>query len=288
VVPSSIRAGQQHFIILQGENLMSIVETEHPYIETRPEDESYGVLRDKTALVTGGSRGIGKATALALAQMGANIAVNYQSSAQAADDVCTLASEFGASARSFRADVSRADDAEAMVEAVLKEFGGVDILVNNAGITRDKSFLKMTRDMWDEVLGVNLTGSFTITHAVMPGMIAGGWGRVINVASIVGQMGAFGQTNYSVTKAGLIGFTMSLAREVARKGITVNAVAPGYIETDMTKDVPALTIEAVTSMTPLNRLGKPEEVAAAIAFLASPKASYITGQVIAVNGGMYM
>jgi 3-oxoacyl-[acyl-carrier protein] reductase len=267
---------------------MSVVEDRMPRTETQPDVESFGVLRGKTALVTGGSRGIGRATALALAQLGANVAVNYQNSQEAADKVCTLGKEFGVDCRAFKADVSRCDEADAMAEAVLHEFGRVDILVNNAGITRDKSFLKMTRTMWDEVLGVNLTGPFNTTRAVLPGMVEAGWGRVINITSIVGQTGSFGQANYAVTKGGLIAFTMTLAREVARKGVTVNAVAPGYIETDMTKDVPAVTIETVKMMTPMGRLGKAEEVAAAIGFLASPKASYITGQVIAVNGGMYM
>ena len=168
------------------------------------------------------------------------------------------------------------------------EFGAINILVNNAGITRDKSFLKMTRMMWDEVLGVNLNGPFNISQAVLPKMIESGWGRVINLASVVGLTGNFGQANYAVTKGGIIAFTMTLAREVARKGITVNAVAPGFITTDMTKDVAPAALEQVKAMTPVGRLGTPEEVAEVIAFLASPRASYITGQVISVNGGMYM
>jgi 3-oxoacyl-(acyl-carrier-protein) reductase len=267
---------------------MSRAETVHSNVGAQPEVERLGVLQGKTALITGGSRGIGRAAALALARLGANVAVNYCSSADAAKDVCCLAGEFGARAEPFHADVSKIDEADAMVQEVLDEFGRVDILVNNAGITRDKSFLKMTRSMWDEVLGVNLNGPINITRALLPGMIEAGWGRVINITSIVGQTGNFGQANYAVTKGGLIAFTMTLARELARKRITVNAVAPGYIETDMTKDAPALSIEAVTAMTPMGRLGKPEEVASAIAYLASPGASYITGQVLAVNGGMYM
>ena len=175
-----------------------------------------------------------------------------------------------------------------MADAVLDEFGGIDILVNNAGITRDKTFLKMSRSIWDEVLGVNLTGTFNVTRAMLPGMVESGWGRVINLASIVGQTGNFGQTNYAVTKGGLIAFTMTLAREVSRKGVTVNAVVPGFIETDMTKDISEASLAAIKAMTPVGRLGHPDEIAAAVLFLASPQAAFITGQVIPVNGGMYM
>jgi 3-oxoacyl-(acyl-carrier-protein) reductase len=246
------------------------------------------VLQGKTALVTGGSRGIGRATVLALAEAGANVAVNYQRSAEAAKQAAEEASEFGIRTRTFQGDVSLERECDPMVAAVIEEFGRIDIVVNNAGITRDKSFLKMSRQMWEEVLGVNLTGPFNVTHALLPGMIERGWGRIVNVASIVGQTGNFGQANYAVTKGGLIAFTKTLAREVARKGVTVNAVAPGFIETDMTKDIPEPALESVKTMTPLGRLGKPEEVAAAIVFLCTPQASYITGQVIPVNGGMYM
>jgi 3-oxoacyl-(acyl-carrier-protein) reductase len=264
------------------------------YDEVAPDRESRyqampgKVLAGKRALVTGGSRGIGKAVALLLAEAGATVAVNYQHSAEAAEEVCHTSRDFGAEARAYQADISREDEAAAMMDAVNKDFGGVDILVNNAGITRDKSFLKMTRDMWDEVLDVNLNGVFNVTRIILPTMVEAGWGRVINMASIVGQTGNFGQANYAVTKGGLIAFTMTLAREVARKGVTVNAVAPGFIETDMTKDLSEAALSAVTAMTPVGRLGKPEEVAAAVLFLASPQASYITGQVIPVNGGMYM
>jgi 3-oxoacyl-[acyl-carrier protein] reductase len=246
------------------------------------------VLAGRLALVTGGSRGIGRAAAVALAEAGADVAINYHSCADAARLCMETARDLGVRARAYRADVSHQDEAESMVKTILEESGRVDILVNNAGITRDKTFLKMTRTLWDEVLGVNLTGPFNITHAVLPGMVEAGWGRVINIASVVGQTGNFGQANYAVTKGGLIAFTMSLAREVARKGITVNAVAPGFIETDMTKDLPEAALTGVKAITPVGRLGKPDEVAAAIVFLASPQASYITGQVISVNGGMYM
>jgi 3-oxoacyl-(acyl-carrier-protein) reductase len=245
-------------------------------------------LKGKRALVTGGSRGIGRATVLALADAGAEVAVNYQVHEREAEDTCVKAREFGVQARAYRADISKQDEAERMVAQIIADLGGLDILVNNAGITRDKSFLKMTRTMWDEVLGVNLNGPFNVTHAALEAMVENNWGRVINITSVVGQTGNFGQANYAVTKGGLIAFTMTLAREVGRKGVTVNAVAPGFIETDMTRGVPEPVLDSVRSMTPVGRLGKAHEVAAAITFLASPAASFITGQVIPVNGGMYM
>jgi 3-oxoacyl-[acyl-carrier protein] reductase len=245
-------------------------------------------LSEKVCVVTGGSRGIGRAIALALAEAGADVAINYRLSRDAAKEVETLIQERGVRGRAYQADVSRQEEAANLVESALRDLGPVSVLVNCAGITRDKSFAKMTREMWDEVLAVNLNGPFNVTHALLPSMTAGGWGRIINVTSVVGQTGNFGQANYATSKGGLIAFTKTLARELAGKGITVNAVAPGFIETDMTKDMPPAALDRVREITPVGRLGKPEEVASAVAFLAGPRAGYVTGQVIGVNGGMYM
>jgi 3-oxoacyl-(acyl-carrier-protein) reductase len=245
-------------------------------------------LKGKVALVTGGSRGIGRAIALALADSGCDTLINYQSADEAAAEVVKGIEAKGVRGKAYKADISETDQCDAMVKAIREEFGSVDILVNNAGINRDRSFLKMTKQMWDEVLGVNLNGPFNVTHALLPDMAQKGWGRVVNITSMGGQTGNFGQANYAVTKGGLIAFTMTLARELARKGVTVNAVSPGYTETDMTKGMPEQVVDQVKALIPVGRMGTPEEMAAAVVFLASPQAAYITGQVLGVNGGMYM
>lgn len=242
----------------------------------------------KTALVTGSSRGIGKAIALDLADAGCNVIINYHHSEKAAQETQKQIEAKKVRCWIYKADVSARSQADAMVEDILKDVGGVDILVNNAGINRDRSFLKMTREMWDEVLGVNLNGPFNITHGILPHMVDNGWGRIVNISSMGGQTGNFGQANYSVTKGGLIAFTMTLAREVARKGVTVNAVAPGYTSTDMTSGIPETVAKQITNMIPIGRMADPGEIAAAVTFLAGMRASYVTGQVIGVNGGMYM
>jgi len=245
-------------------------------------------LQGKVSLVTGGSRGIGRACCLSLADAGSAVVVNYVHNAEAAAEVVEAVRGKGVEAEAIRADVSNPEQTHEMVERIRARFGTVDVLVNNAGITRDRSFLKMTPDQWHSVLLVNLDGPFNVTSALLGGMCDRGWGRVVNVTSIVAQMGNFGQSNYAVAKGGLVAFTKTLAREVARKGVTVNAVAPGFIETDMTSAVPEESLEMVRKLTPMGRLGKPEEVARAVRFLAAPKASFITGQVISINGGLYM
>ena len=245
-------------------------------------------LQDKVAIITGGSRGIGRAICEALAADQCTIAVNYLSNTDAAEAVVEKIKGLGVRAGAFKADISDPDQANNMVEGVTKAFGKVDILVNNAGITRDRSFIKMTREQWDSVLLVNLNGPFNMTHALLPAMVERRWGRIVNITSIVAQMGNFGQANYAVAKGGLIAFTKTLAREVASKAVTVNAVAPGFIETDMTVDLPEPVLNTVRKLTPMGRLGKPEEVARAVRFLAAPEASFITGEVISINGGLYM
>jgi acetoacetyl-CoA reductase len=245
-------------------------------------------LQGKVCFVTGGSRGIGRAIVLAMAEAGADVAFTYLHSQDKAEEVCKLALAKGVRAKAYHDDAASAPETEAVIKQVVAEFGPIHILVNNAGITRDKSFLKMSKQMWDDVVHVNLDALYNTTHAVLPSMVEAGWGRILNLSSIVAQMGNFGQANYAATKGAVISFTETLARELARKNITVNAIAPGFIDTDMLKDMNEAALDLVKSQTPLGRLGKPEEIADAVVFLASPRASYITGQTIGVNGGMHM
>jgi NAD(P)-dependent dehydrogenase (short-subunit alcohol dehydrogenase family) len=246
-------------------------------------------LLGKKALVTGASRGIGRACALALASAGADVAVaSSPAGTGLAEEVCCQIRDLGRRAEPYAFDLAMRGDVETLCERVRDDFESVDILVNNAGITRDRSFKKMDRDSWDEVVNTNLNSVFDITRAFIDDMAARGWGRVINVSSIVGRVGNFGQANYAAAKAGLIGLTKTLAREYGRKGVTVNAIAPGFVKTRMVADVPDKAMEAVLNMTPVGRLGDPMEIGAGVLYLASPAAAFVTGHVLDINGGMAM
>ena len=245
-------------------------------------------LKDRIALVTGGSRGIGKVIALALAQEGAKVAINYQSNDEAAKDTATLIKKIGSSAFTFRADVSSYADVVQMRDAVTADLGVVDVLVNNAGITSDKTFLKMTHEAWRKVLSINLGGAFNCSKVFLDGMLEKGWGRIVNITSVIGQIGNFGQANYAASKAGVMAMTKTLAKELAQKGVTVNAVAPGFIETEMVEAISEKAKERIIAHIPLGRFGRAEEVAGAVVFLVSSDGDYITGHELSVNGGLYV
>jgi 3-oxoacyl-[acyl-carrier protein] reductase len=246
------------------------------------------ILEGKTALVTGGSRGIGRAIALELARQGADVAVNYARNAEAATQVVTDIEALGRRAVALRADVGDFDQAAALVEAAVNALGRLDILVNNAGITRDTLLLRMQEADWDEVLRVNLKGAFNTGKAAVRLMVRQRAGRIINVSSVSGLVGQVGQANYSASKAGIIGLTKSMAREFAARGITVNAIAPGLITTDMTAALDEGLREQMRALIPLGRFGTTEDVAHAVVFLASDAAAYITGAVLSVDGGLSM
>ncbi|MBQ5759058.1 MAG: 3-oxoacyl-[Schwartzia sp.] len=246
------------------------------------------LLEGKTALVTGASRGIGRAVAVALASAGAKVAVNYAGNDAAAEETKAAIEAAGGTAILVKADIADSEAVEKMVADTVAAFGQIDILVNNAGITRDGLLMRMKNEDFDAVINTNLKGVYYTTKAVTKLMMKKRYGRIINMASVVGLTGNAGQANYSAAKAGVIGFSKTVAKELASRGITCNMVAPGLIATDMTKDLPEKAKEAMMTSIPLGRAGQPEDVAQAVLFLASDNASYITGQVINVDGGMVM
>jgi 3-oxoacyl-[acyl-carrier protein] reductase len=245
-------------------------------------------LEGEVALVTGASRGIGRAIALELARMGAMVAVNYKGSEEKAQEVVQAIIETGGKAIAVKADVALSAEVAEMLKTVEKELGPVSILINNAGITKDNLLMRMKEEDWDSVLETNLKGVFNCTKAVIRSMMKQKKGKIINISSVVGLVGNAGQSNYAAAKSGIIGFTKSMAQELASRGIQVNGVAPGFIETDMTEKLTDDLKEQILARIPLQRLGKAEEVAGVVGFLASPQADYITGQIICIDGGMVM
>jgi 3-oxoacyl-[acyl-carrier protein] reductase len=245
-------------------------------------------LKDRIAIVTGGSRGIGRAIALELAKRGAIVVVNYKGNAAAADEVINQIKADGGDGMVFQADVGDEEQANALIKAAIDAYGKLDILVNNAGTTRDNVIMMMKAEDFDSVIDTNLRSTWLCSKAAVRSMMRKRYGRVINITSVSGMVGQAGQTNYSASKAGIIGFTKSLAREVGSRNITVNAVAPGFVLTDMTKDLPQELTSKLNELIPLGRWGNAEEVAYSTAFLASDEAAYITGQVLVVDGGMAM
>ena len=243
-------------------------------------------MKGQVALVTGGIRGIGLAICERLMNRGVHVAAGYSSNRDAAEQFAGKYADHGVSIH--QGNIGSNDDCIRVIGEVLDRHGQLDILVNNAGITVDKTVRKMTPDEWDHVIHVNLSGAFYLSKAILQNMLDNGYGRIINISSVIGSSGGFGQANYASAKSGLFGLTMSLALETASKGITVNAVTPGYITTDMTAAVPANVMDKLVANIPVGRLGEPNEVARVVEFLADPESSYITGQVYPVNGGLYM
>jgi 3-oxoacyl-(acyl-carrier-protein) reductase len=245
-------------------------------------------LSGRKALVTGASKGRGREIALALASEGADVAINYRSNELEAQEVASWLEGRGVNTWIYPADVSDINSVREMKRCLEKYFGGIDILVNNAGINVDKLFVKMDEEIWNKVISVNLTGVFNCTNSFIDTIMESQHGRIINITSIVGQMGNVGQVNYAASKAGIIGMTKALAKEMARNNTTVNAIAPGFIETDMVMGIPDKVKEKILAQIPLARFGRPQEVARAVVYLASDEAAYITGHVLNVNGGMYL
>ncbi len=245
-------------------------------------------LSGRTAVVTGGSRGIGRAIALRLAAQGADVCISYKGNTAAADAAVTEMIALGRTAFAVQADVARMEAAKALIDAALERLERIDILVNNAGITRDDLIMRMKPEDWNDVIDTNLSGTFWTIKAATRPMLKARSGRIVNITSVSGQAGQMGQANYSSAKAGLIGLTKATARELASRGITCNAVAPGFVVTELTQDLDPKLLDVIKAQTPLARFGTPEEIANAVAFLASDEAAYITGQVLAVDGGLVM
>ena len=246
------------------------------------------IERGRVAIVTGGGRGIGRAVAVRLAEEGANVAISYRSNDAAAEEAAEAVRAAGVECEVFKGDVASPEDVQALFKGVGDAFGRVDILVNNAGITRDNIMMRMKEEEFDDVLRTNLGGTYLCTRAALRPMVRARWGRIVNLSSVVGLVGNAGQANYAASKAGIIGFTKSVAREVAQRGITANAVAPGYVETELTGSLPEKVKEGIRDQVPMGRFGEAEEVAEVVAFLAGEGARYVTGQTIAVDGGMTM
>lgn len=245
-------------------------------------------LKGKNVLVTGGSRGIGRAIALELAREGANVVLTYISNEDRAKEVIGEVESYGVKGLAIKADVSNEEEVNSMIEIVNSEIGGIDILVNNAGITKDNLLIRMKTKDWDDVINTNLKGVYLCTKAVVRGMMKKRYGKIVNIASVVGISGNAGQGNYSASKAGIIGFTKSIAKELGGRGININGVAPGFVETDMTNVLNEKIKEEMLNQIPLKRFARPEDIADVVAFLCSEKANYITGQIINVDGGMLM
>ena len=246
------------------------------------------IERGRVAIVTGGGRGIGRAVAVRLAEEGASVAISYRKDAAAASSAAAAVQAAGVECEIFKGDVASPEDVQALFKGVGDAFGRVDILINNAGITRDNIMLRMKEKEFDDVLRTNLGGTYLCTRAALRPMVRARWGRIVNVSSVVGLVGNAGQANYAASKAGIIGFTKSVAREVAQRGITANAIAPGYVETELTGSLPEDVKDRIRNQVPLGRFGEAEEVAEVVAFLAGEGAGYVTGQTIAVDGGMTM
>lgn len=245
------------------------------------------VLENKVAIVTGGGRGIGAAIALELAKNGANVVINYNNSAGPAEMVASTIKDMGREAHIVKADISNFEEAKSLINETINHFGRLDILINNAGITRDSTFKKLSEEDWRTVIDVNLNSIYNTSSVALPYLLESDAGRIINISSIIGQAGGFGQTNYAAAKAGIIGYTKSLALELAKTNVTVNAICPGFIDTEMVQEIPENIRQSIIGKIPARRLGQPEEIARGVAFLCED-GGYITGQQLNINGGLYM